>query len=582
MYKEKFFLKIITYGPLIFVPVVVGIMLSVFIQTYNTSFNTNLQEVEKNLYNIEKKSVEKKVIDIANLISYKKSIIEANLKERIKNRVESAHQQAENIYQKNKHNKSDKQIKQIIKDALQPLSWNNEESSIRIIDFQGIINLAPNYLKHLEGTSILNLQDVMGRYIIKEEIEICRSEEQGGFLWDTFIKPNDLTQKQFAQITYVKSFGHYNWYFGSSEYLDTATKKTDAELIKTIQEIDNINSKENYIFLINTKGDILINKSTPNIINQNISEINNQFITNLYQKIFKTLERQEIGFLKYEWVNLHTNKIETKHSYVRKIQNTDWIIGSGFFLSDIHNKLIKETLDMKNIFIQDSKQILYLAVFIMFLSLLISYYLSRKLRQSFFRYEKKITKKNNQLTELNNSLEDKVKKRTIELQKMKDDFEKLASIDSLTQIHNRYSIMNILSAEISRAHRYSNPLSLIIYDIDLFKNVNDTYGHDVGDEVLKVLSKIIKKNLRDIDAIGRYGGEEFLIVLPNTKLNDAKLFANRIRKQTETYSFNTVGSITISLGLVELKAHETSDTLFKRADELLYVSKNNGRNQVSS
>ena len=581
MYKEKFFLKIITYGPLIFVPIVVGIILSVFIQTYNTSFNTNLQEVEQNLYNIEKKSVEKKVIDIANIISYKKSIIEANLKERIKKRVESAHIQAKNIYQNNKHNKSDIQIQKMIKDALEPLSWNNQESFIWIVDFNGIVTLAPSYLKHLEGSSIINLQDVMGRYIIQEEIEICRSEEQNGFLWDTFTKPNDPTHEQFEQITYVKSFGHYNWYFGSSEYLDTATKKTDDELIKTIQEIDKINSNENYIFLINSKGDTLINKSTPDIINKNVSEINNEFITNLINKIRKTLQNQEIGFLKYEWINLQTNKIETKHSYVRKIQNTDWIIGSGFFISDIHNKLIEETINMKNIFIEDSKQILYLAILIMVLSLLISYYLSKKLRQSFLKYERKISKKSNQLIELNNSLEDKVKQRTNELQKMKDDFEKLAMIDNLTQIHNRYSIMNILSAEISRAHRYSNPLSLIIYDIDLFKKVNDTYGHDVGDEVLRVLTQIVNKNLRDIDALGRYGGEEFLIVLPNTQLNDAKFFAQRIRKEVEKHSFNTINSLTISLGLVELKPNETSDILFKRVDELLYISKNNGRNQVS-
>ena len=581
MYKEKFFLKIITYGPLIFVPGVVGIILFVFIQTYNTSFNTNLQKVEQNLYNIEKKSVEKKVIDVANIISYKKSIIEANLKERIKKRVESAYIQAENIYQNNKQNKSAIQIKKMIKDALEPLSWNNQESFIWIVDFNGIVTLAPHYLKHLEGSSIINLQDVMGRYIIQEEIEISKSEEKNGFLWDTFTKPNDPTQKQFEQITYVKSFGHYNWYFGSSEYLDTATQKTDNELIKTIQEIDKINSNENYIFLINSKGDTLINKSTPDIINKNVSEVNNQYITNLINKIHKTLQHQEIAFLKYEWINLHTNKIETKHSYVRKIQNTDWIIGSGFFISDIHKKLIAETINMKNIFIEDSKQILYLAVFIMLLSLLISYYLSKKLRQSFFIYEKKITKKSNQLIELNNTLEQKVKQRTNELQKMKDNFEKLAMIDTLTQIHNRYSIMNILSSEINRAHRYSNPLSIIMYDIDLFKKVNDTYGHDVGDDVLRVLTQIVNKNLRDIDELGRYGGEEFLIVLPNTQLNDAKIFAQRIRKEVEKHSFNTIGSLTISLGLVELKPNETSDILFKRVDELLYISKNNGRNQVS-
>jgi len=581
MYKENIFLRIITYGPLIFVPVIVGIILTVFIQTYNKSFKVNLQKIEQDLFNIEKKSVEKKVMDVANLISYKKSITKTNLKNRIKNRVEMAILQAENIYQQNYKTKSEIEIKKIIKNALRPLQWNNGESFIWIVDFNGIFNLAPKYLRHLEGSSIINLQDVMGRYIIKEEIEICKSQNRSGFLWDTFTKPDDLTKKQFDQIAYVQSFGYFNWYFGSGEYIDTATKKTDTELIKSIQQIDEINTKENYIFLINSSGDVLINKSAPEIIKKNVSNIANQSTTDVIQSILSTLQHNNVGFLKYDWLNLHTNKIETKHSYVRKIPNTDWIIGSGFFLSDIHNKLAQETINMNKVFSEESKNILYLAILIMALSLLISYYLSRKLKQSFSRYEKKISRKNNQLIELNNTLEEKVQKRTNELEQMKNDFEKLATTDTLTQINNRYSLMNLLSSEISRSHRYSSPLSIIMYDIDFFKKVNDTYGHDIGDTVLVSLSNIVKKNLRDIDIVGRYGGEEFLVVLPNTKIDDAKFFANRIRKEVEFYSFDTIGSITISLGLAELKKGETIDEVFKRVDELMYVSKNNGRNQVS-
>ena len=581
MYKENIFLRIITYGPLIFVPLVVGIILTVFIQSYNENFKVNLLKIEQELFNIEKKSVEKKVMDIANLISYKKSITETNLQNRIKNRVQRAILQAENIYQQNYKSKSEIEIKKIIKNALRPLQWNNGESFIWIVDFNGIFNLAPNYLRHLEGTSILNLQDVMGRYIIKEEIEICKSQNKSGFLWDTFTKPGDLTKKQFEQIAYVQSFGHFDWYFGSGEYIDTATKKTNTELIKAIQEIDEVNTKENYIFLINSHGDVLINKSSPEIINKNISDIDNQFASDVIKKILTTLLHDDVSFLTYEWINIHTNQVEMKHSYIRKIPNTDWIIGSGFFLSDIHNKLSQETVNMNKVFSEESKKILYLAILIMALSLLMSYYLSRKLKQSFSRYEKQISRKNNQLLALNNTLEEKVQKRTIELEQMKNDFEKLATTDTLTQINNRYSLMNLLSSEINRAHRYSSPLSLIMYDIDFFKKVNDTYGHDIGDTVLLSLSNIVKKNLRTIDIVGRYGGEEILIVLPNTSLDDAKKFANRIRKEVEDYSFDTVGSITISLGLAEIKEGETVDELFKRVDELMYVSKNNGRNQVS-
>ena len=120
-----------------------------------------------------------------------------------------------------------------------------------------------------------------------------------------------------------------------------------------------------------------------------------------------------------------------------------------------------------------------------------------------------------------------------------------------------------------------------MYDIDYFKKVNDIHGHDIGDKVLTSLSSVVKNNIRDIDIVGRYGGEEFLIILPNTILKDAKYYADRLREKVEQYKFNIVNHITISLGLVELKDNESIDEVFKRVDNLLYKSKNDGRNRVS-
>ena len=579
MNKENIFLKIITYGPLIFVPLIVGTILFVFIKIYNESYQNNLEKIKQELYLIEKKSVENKVKSMSHFISYKKSIINENLKNTVKKRVEIALLQAENIYEEYKNHKSNNEIKDIIKKALRPLVWNQGESFIWIVDYNGIFNMAPTYLRHLEGSSILNLQDATNRYIIKEEIKISKSQKEGGFLWDTFTKPNDPTQKQYKQIAFVKSFGHFNWYFGSGEYIDTATKKTDQELLETIHQIDSINKQEHYLFLFNTKGDILINKTLPD--EKNIKKVNHQLISSIGKNILNTVQDNEVSFMTYQWLNPNTSKMETKHSYIQKIPNTQWIIGSGFYLSDIQNKLLQKTVDMNKLFSQESKMVLYFAILIMLLSLIASFYISRKLKNRFIQYEKNITSKNEELNTLNNTLEYKVEQRTNELEKMKNDLEKLATTDVLTQIHNRYSIMNILNNEMHRSKRYNTPLSLIIFDIDFFKKVNDTYGHDVGDKTLFSLSQLVQKNLREIDQVGRYGGEEFLIVLPNTTLNEAKVFTNRLRKDVEIYPFEIVGSITISLGLVEFQHNETLNELFKRADNLLYKSKGNGRNKVS-
>ena len=215
------------------------------------------------------------------------------------------------------------------------------------------------------------------------------------------------------------------------------------------------------------------------------------------------------------------------------------------------------------------------------ISLIISYFISKSLKKSFVNYRKSITKKRDQLEVLNETLEQKVKKRTKELQKSKEALEVLATTDSLTKINNRYSIMKILDNEIIRIQRYKHPLCVLLYDVDKFKDVNDTYGHDIGDVVLFEMTNVVKSCLRDIDNIGRYGGEEFIIIFPNTSLEDAKIVSERIRKNVEKYIFDKVNKITISLGLVEYKEGENSDKLFKRLDELLYKSKDNGRNQLS-
>lgn len=185
-----------------------------------------------------------------------------------------------------------------------------------------------------------------------------------------------------------------------------------------------------------------------------------------------------------------------------------------------------------------------------------------------------LEKSNVKLHDFNQHLEEKVAERTREL-------EVLATIDVLTNVHNRYSIMNKLSDEISRKCRYKTALSVLMYDIDDFKKINDTYGHFTGDVVLTKLTNIVKNTIRDIDSIGRYGGEEFIIILPSTPLEDAQIIAERVRKNVEYYTFEKVLHVTISIGLVECIEQDTIDGLFKRLDALLYLSKKRGKNQVT-
>ena len=577
MKKEKTFLNLITYAPLVFIPLFVVIIISLSYQAYSHSFNLSIKNLEKDTLHAEKEALKTKIDNLSKLIVYKKSEIKNKLTNRVKNRVQVAYDMAHNIYTKYKDTKSEKEIKDIIKTTLATFTWNNGESFIWIVDYDGVFQLAPKYLSHLQNTSIINLIDATGRYVIQEEISICK-EKGEGFLWDTFTKPNTNDNKQYEQVAFVKAFEDYNWYFGSSEYLDTATKKMDTELFSMINNLDNMDN--NYVFVIDMKGNILAHKFLPQFVGKDMN-ITDPLVLNTVNTFMQAIKDKNQVTYEYDWYDVKTKKKERKFAYLRVIPDTNWFIGSGFLLTELENKFMKQKVDMLEIYHNNSKYILYITIFVILFSLIFSYFVSRQIKRSFRAYQTSIGDKTQELEELNETLENKVKNRTEELEKARDSLETLATTDALTQIHNRYSIMNIINHEISRSHRYNAPLSVLMFDIDFFKNVNDTYGHDVGDNILSSLSSFISKQLRDIDYMGRYGGEEFIIVMPNTTLEDSTVYAQRLREEVAELHFEKVENITISIGLIELKKDENIDEMFKRLDNLLYYSKNNGRNKVS-
>lgn len=159
--------------------------------------------------------------------------------------------------------------------------------------------------------------------------------------------------------------------------------------------------------------------------------------------------------------------------------------------------------------------------------------------------------------------------------------EHLASVDYLTEVANHRQIKHLMSEELARSSRTGHPFSVIMLDIDHFKSINDRYGHPVGDIVLKEVAKVCKDTVREIDHVGRVGGEEFLIVLPETNAFDAGVIAERIRERIE---FLTIGEngikVTVSLGVSTSDAGSDVGTLCETADDALYDAKENGRNCI--
>ncbi len=156
----------------------------------------------------------------------------------------------------------------------------------------------------------------------------------------------------------------------------------------------------------------------------------------------------------------------------------------------------------------------------------------------------------------------------------------LSTTDALTKTYNRLQFNTFIKEEIATSKRYGEPLSLILYDIDFFKKINDDYGHLVGDSVLVELSDLVKSSIRDSDKLFRFGGEEFIIILSNTALEGAHQAAEHIRKKVEEYQFSAIPGLTCSFGVSQYGEMDSVESFIKRCDDAMYKAKKKHRNRV--
>lgn len=177
-------------------------------------------------------------------------------------------------------------------------------------------------------------------------------------------------------------------------------------------------------------------------------------------------------------------------------------------------------------------------------------------------------------------LEEIIHERTQTLIERTEQLEILASTDSLTGLFNRRKFTQLLNQELIRYQRYQQKFSILILDIDYFKNVNDTYGHDTGDKVLIEFSDIIENNIRSSDSFGRWGGEEFILLLIESDQKHTEVTAKKLLNAINTHTFDTVGKITTSIGVSQPLKNDTNESIIKRADNALYNAKDNGRDRI--
>ena len=185
--------------------------------------------------------------------------------------------------------------------------------------------------------------------------------------------------------------------------------------------------------------------------------------------------------------------------------------------------------------------------------------------------------------EIENQMDEKVKELESKNHQLTEKNKKLqytSEVDRLTGLYNRVKIEETFEYEKNQANRYKTDLAIVMMDIDFFKDLNDNYGHNEGDKFLVSMAQELMNTFRTTDVVGRWGGEEFLILLPKTVLDDAYTLVERLRKQIEQKDFFKIGKKTASFGVTIFHENDSLNEAVNRADEALYYAKEHGRNQV--
>jgi diguanylate cyclase (GGDEF)-like protein len=179
-----------------------------------------------------------------------------------------------------------------------------------------------------------------------------------------------------------------------------------------------------------------------------------------------------------------------------------------------------------------------------------------------------------------NSYQTELKKMNESLERKSKKYEKIAAIDPLTGLYNRMKFLTLFAAEYTVMVQRQNTLSILLIDLDHFKLINDRYGHNMGDKVLKQIANLLLKELRSVDIVCRWGGEEFVILLPAVDENEAIKVAEKIRYAVEVLELNDIPNVTTSIGVSGVKTGDTLYSVIERADKALYRAKVSGRNRI--
>ncbi len=287
------------------------------------------------------------------------------------------------------------------------------------------------------------------------------------------------------------------------------------------------------------------------------------------QGLIEIGRNQGEGFSEYPWpkadsVDSQCPRKITFVSLFKPFPEANWILARGVYFDDLDETLAREKKVVSQIVHKELRWLVLFLFLFVGATIFLAFYFTKGITAILEKY--KATQK----------------KQYEELEQMNIILEKQATTDALTDLHNKKFFNTQLDKELARSQRYGTPLSLILFDIDKFKQINDTSGHLSGDEVVTDLARLVRGHIRQSDLLARWGGDEFVILTSGNSKDEAVILAEKLRNRIESHPFPVNCQVTCSFGVAEYSPGENSNDFISRADKLLYSAKSTGRNKVES
>jgi diguanylate cyclase (GGDEF)-like protein len=430
------------------------------------------------------------------------------------------------------------------------------------------------------------------------------AKHKKGYIEYKWQNPGDPEPR--LKALYMSFFSPWQWIINAAPYKEEFYSLLDLEKFRQhLSRTEISKGNDRYAFVMDTQGDLIYH---PTLAGQSALPLQDAKTGEYFVKQILAQVKQQ-GQTK-GWLNYSFSKkgkpgqpAVAKMLYYQYFPQKSWIVGTivnqQALLMPYHN-LLKKLIIIASIAFAG----------LMVIGLIFSRYLIKRLshlRTASFellnhRYDIGLKRKSNdeigdleaafattgqhlsramdQLQRLNLTLEKKVQERTEQLAAKNTELEQLYVTDRLTGLCNRHKIDEALQKNLANAERYKRPFGVVMLDIDFFKKINDRQGHAIGDKILKEFALVLFRHTRKNDIVGRWGGEEFLVICPETDLNGLIALAEKLRVAIEQNSFEGGNSVTVSCGVAQFVAQDAVETLIDKADQALYQAKNTGRNQV--